>query len=299
MRFLKFAVLAAFLMIPSSADAGILENLLTFNGVADDLVDQSVDSFLDLDGSSSLSAGDVLFGIAQIDQVAPDGGSNIDVPPARIGVAFAAEVESFVPAGTIGTTAFFDVALGVVTDPANNSLSSLLGTGFNGTLTDDTIFAVFEQASGPSLIDTINPSGAEALEIFNDTDFDLVLTGGIDPLSDDFFEASIRVNTVSEDFLGGNQRGGFTIFTHTFGGGAQFLPVDVLSIDGNSTTSHDITINDGSTISPADDPSQGFAFENNVVFSINGVPEPTSCLAFMGVLVLGLAPRRRLTSAKA
>jgi len=297
MRYIKFAVLAALFALPvSSADAGIVSSLLTSNGVQDSLVDQSVDSFLDVDGSGTFNLGDVLFGIAQIDQVQPDGGASITVAPARIGVAFAAEVTSFEPVGSLPTQDFFSVEFGAVTS-AGNTLNDLLGAGFAGTFDNDTIFAVFERSAGGSLLDVPNtPGTADALQIFTDVGadaFDFVFSGGLE--AGDFFESTIGFNSTTGDFVGGDQRGGFTITNSTIGTvGTDFLPVDVTRLDGTTVSSHDITIDVGSNISPADglQLTNGFAFENNVQFSINTVPEPTSALTFLGVFAICVARRR-------
>ena len=295
MRFIKFAVLAALFVLPvSSVDAGIVSSLLTSNGVQDSLVDQSVDSFLDVDQSGTFNLGDVLFGIAQIDQVQPDGGASITVAPARIGVAFAAEVTSFESEGNLFGQDFFSVEFGAVT--SGNTLNNLLGAGFAGTFDNDTIFAVFERSAGGALIDVPNtPGTADALQAFTDVGagaFDFVFSGGLE--AGDFFEATISFNSTTGDFVGGDQRGGFTITNSTIGTvGTDFLPVDVTRLDG-TVSSHDITIDVGSNISPADglQLTNGFAFENNVQFSINTVPEPTSALTFLGVFAICVARRR-------
>lgn len=288
--------MAALFALPVSlVDAGIVSSLLTSNGVQDSLVDQSVDSFLDVDGSGTFNLGDVLFGIAQIDQVQPDGGASITVAPARIGVAFAAEVTSFESAGSLPTQDFFSLEFGAV-NSVGNTLNDLLGPGFAGTFDNDTIFAVFERSAGGALIDVPNtPGTADALQIFTDVGadaFDFVFSGGLE--AGDFFEAIISFNSTTGAFVGGDQRGGFTITNSTIGTvGTDFLPVDVTRLDG-TVSSHDITIDVGSNISPADglQLTNGFAFENNVQFSINTVPEPTSALTFLGVFAICVARRR-------
>lgn len=119
-----------------------------------------------------------------------------------------------------------------------------------------------------------------------------MFSGGLE--AGDFFEATISFNSTTGDFVGGDQRGGFTITNSTIGTvGTDFLPVDVTRLDG-TVSSHDITIDVGSNISPADglQLTNGFAFENNVQFSINTVPEPTSALTFLGVFAICVARRR-------
>ena len=96
MRFLKFAVLAALLALPvSSANAGVLSSLLSFNGIEDVLIDQSRSNFDDLDNNGVFSTGDILSGFVSIDQADPDNDNLgiIDVnSPDAVVFAFAAEV---------------------------------------------------------------------------------------------------------------------------------------------------------------------------------------------------------------
>ena len=96
MRFLKFAVIAALFALPvSSANAGVLSSLLSFNGVEDLLIDQSRSNFTDVDSSGGFTVGDVLSGFVTIDQADPDSDSTgvVDVnSPEAVVFAFAAEV---------------------------------------------------------------------------------------------------------------------------------------------------------------------------------------------------------------
>ena len=75
MRFLKFAVLAALFALPvSSVDAGIFGSLLSANGIADVIADDSAGSFIErgnIDGT--LEVGDLLQGMISFDSVATNG----------------------------------------------------------------------------------------------------------------------------------------------------------------------------------------------------------------------------------
>ena len=298
MKRLIFVAVAA-LCIASQAEAGLLSSLLTFNGSQDNLTDQSVDSFIDVDNSGDLSLGDVLYGVATIDQITADvndpGATAEDVAPGRIALAFAAQIDSFdTLAIPVINELRADVTFGAVTG-AGPTLDDLLGG--NGLISDNSIFAVFERPTGTNPIDFVNTSsGTGLLPLTDGSDpWDYVASGGIDLTTDDFFEAELTFELSSLEFDSGEQRGGFSVFDHTFAPGVQFLGVDVENIAGTAVTSHHLTVNDGSVISPADSPQidNGWEFENNFAFSINAVPEPSSFLAFAGLAIAGLGVRRR------
>ena len=129
MRFLKFAVLAALLALPvSSANAGVLSSLLSFNGLEDVLIDQSRSNFDDLDNNGVFSTGDILSGFVSIDQADPDNDNLgiIDVnSPDAVVFAFAAEVTGVDPETMVAN-------LG----PNVEVLSSLLDSDIAENITD-------------------------------------------------------------------------------------------------------------------------------------------------------------------
>ena len=277
MRFLKFAVLAALLALPvSSANAGVLSSLLSFNGIADVLIDQSRSNFDDADGNGVLSTGDVLSGFVSIDQADPDNDSLdiIDVnSPEAVVFAFAAEVTSV------------DAMSGLVElGPNATTLSSLLDADIAANITDPgTIFVALESAASPA--SPLDESFFDALDDFNAANgFEYVLSGGFADGTDDFFQFS----PVNLGGIVGIEAGGFTIFDSPFG---DLLPVSVERLDGAPDSFHDTTLFNG-TITDAPLGSS-FDFANNSDFAINAVPEPTAMMTFMGIFGLAFRGRRR------
>lgn len=295
-KFLCVAALAAF-AVP--AQAGILSNLLTFNSQEDTLIDQSVDGIFDTD-SNGIDVGDVLYGIAQIDQVQPDGGTSINTPPDAIAIAVAAKITNV--SGTLTGVGLesLDLTFGV-SDAAGLTLNDLLGPGADVTAAGS-VFGVFEQKDAPKdPIDYLNddsgaaPTGLANLSAANGWKY--VASGGLKGTNDngdaDFFEASLIFN--NGVLLTGVQRGGFSILDDTFGPSVSYLPVSIDNIAGTSTTGHDIVILPGSTISAANTPfsTNGWDYENNASYRLNAVPEPASFAVWSLILVGGAASKRR------
>ena len=277
MRFLKFAVLAALLALPvSSANAGVLSSLLSFNGIEDVLIDQSRSNFDDLDNNGVFSTGDILSGFVSIDQADPDNDNLgiIDVnSPDAVVFAFAAEVTGVDPENLVAN-------LG----PNVEVLSSLLDSDIAENITDSgTIFVALESAASPA--SPLDESVFDALDDFNaGNGFSFVLSGGFANGTDDFFQ----FQPVGVGGIVGIESGGFTVFDSPFG---ELLPVSVVRLDGAPDSFHDTTLFNG-TITNAPDGS-AFDFNNNSDFAINAVPEPTAMMTFMGIFGLAFRGRRR------
>ena len=277
MRLLKFSVLAALLALPiSSANAGVLSSLLTFNGTADVLIDQSRSNFFDNDQNGVFSTGDILSGFVSIDQADPDNDSLgvIDVnSPDAVVFAFAAEVTGVDPENLVAN-------LG----PNVEVLSSLLDSDIAANITDPgTIFVALESAASPA--SPLDESVFDALDDFNaDNGFSFVLSGGFADGTDDFFQ----FEPVGSGGIIGIESGGFTVFDSPFG---ELLPVSVVRLDGAPDSLHDTTLFNG-TITNAT-PGSAFDFANNSDFAINAVPEPTTMMSFIGIFGLVTMRRRK------
>lgn len=279
MRLLKFAVLAALLALPiSSANAGVLSSLLSFNGTADVLIDQSRSNFSDNDQNGDFSTGDILSGFVSIDQADPDndGLGIIDVnSPDAVVFAFAAEVT-----GVTEVDGNSVANLG----PNVGVLSSLLDSDIAANITDPgTIFVALESAASPA--SPLDESVFDALDDFNaGNGFSFVLSGGFANGTDDFFQ----FQPVGVGGIVGIESGGFTVFDSPFG---ELLPVSVVRLDGAPDSLHDTTLFNG-TITNAT-PGSAFDFANNSDFAINAVPEPTTMMSFIGIFGLVTMRRRK------
>ncbi|MEM6364595.1 MAG: PEP-CTERM sorting domain-containing protein [Planctomycetota bacterium] len=281
----------------STSSSGLLASIAAFNEFDGGPNEQPNYAYVDGDGSGDFGLGDILYGIAQIDQVTPDSGASANVPPANIALAFAAEVVAVnVVADVPGILSVADFTFGAVTD-TNNSIHSLIGAGLAGTLSDTDIFAVFERASGTNPIDLANtaPAGSMLQSFTNvgPNPYDFVMAGDLSG-ADDFFEARLNCNGAGE-FINGSQAGGFIFTQNTLSPGTVFLPVATVGVDGTALGFSQVTIDQGSNISPSTDTPEmnGFEFQNNTQFTVNAVPEPATMLAFGAIAGLGLVRRHR------
>ena len=282
MRFLKFAVIAALFALPvSSANAGVLSSLLSFNGVEDLLIDQSRSNFTDVDSSGGFTVGDVLSGFVTIDQADPDSDSTgvVDVnSPEAVVFAFAAEVTGQNINGSLN--------LGVST-VADNTLKDFIDADIYSNVTNaaETIFVALEASNAAS--SPLDESVFNSLDDFNaGNGFSFVLSGGIADGTDDFFQFS----PIGVGDIVGAEAGGFTIFDSPFGVDA-LLPVSSTRLDGLADSQHDVSLINGTIFNA--DPGSVFDFANNSDFAINAVPEPTSMMSFLGIFGLVTMRRRK------
>ena len=318
MRFIKFAVLAALFALPvSSANAGVLTSLIEAvpGGGPLALNDDSRDFFVDVDSSGGVTAGDVLFGVVQIDSTSPP---NIDTDNQLYGV-FSQTFDSVVVDITDGT------ASGTFVPTAGEfSLETLTGLDLN----EDAFVAVFERAGGFSVdIDSFNIGDVEGVidaetlidSIVDEGAFDFSAgfrdeaSGGVGPfgLADtgDFFgfQTDLSLAAINGALAGGP--GAFTnnIQLGSFGGGLSVLDNNLGSVEffdnlvavspfGN--TFAEVTITGGTFSAVGGTLENGiFPIINNADFQINAVvPEPGS-IAIWGSMLgfCGLTRRRRLS----
>ena len=316
MRFLKFAVIAALFALPvSSANAGVLTSLIGAvpGGGPLALNDDSRDFFVDVDSSGGVTAGDVLFGVVQIDSTSPP---NIDTENQLYGV-FSQTFETVVVDITDGT------ASGTFAPTAGDfSLDTLTGLDLN----DDAFVAVFERAGGFSVdIDSFNigdvpgVTDAETLidSIVGEGAFDFSAgfrdgAGGVGPLgladTGDFFgfQTDLSLAAIDGALAGGPGAVPNNIQLGSFGGGLSVLDNNLGSVEffdnlaavspfGN--TFAEVTITGGTFSAVGGTLENGiFPIINNADFQINAVvPEPGS-IAIWGMLgFCGLTRRRRLS----
>jgi hypothetical protein len=305
-KFLCVAALAAF-SVP--AQAGVLSSLMTFNGNPDKLQDDSVAQVIDTQGNVNvLEVGDLLQGAFQISSVSglPSGsGGAVPTGQSVYGV-FSLEVLT-----VDATQATFGAATG-----ANSVLSLLGGQGvdLNG-FTDDTAgIALIESSTSGVLTSGLTPNNSGTAASISDpnlgstngiptqfgSDFETVFTLGFDGVDDahvvvaetgvDLTDlTSVPANDLSSVQIA-KYYGTYTILEDTFGSSVTFLPLvnSVLSNTG------DVIITNGE-IGGTDNLAynNGWLFQDDGDFFINAVPEPSSFLAFAGLLGLGATVRRR------
>jgi hypothetical protein len=295
-----FCVIAAVLTVAGTSQAGVLSSLLTFNGQTDQIgaTNSTSVNVLDIDTSGGFSLGDVFYGFVEFSNSAND----LLAPPpptssGQIGdnalvIAFSAEI--------LGYDSVNDVfSFGAVTD-TDLSVKSLLGSvvGKGSLLDTDIVAALGFPNGGPPEItgnfaETVTPFGAytagdipDGLKNFG-ASWNVELAGDLSG-TDDFLQYSNSTNS---------QSGGLTArILPGFPGGTQLIPVPTTlpypGLTGTPTGSaSDLSLELTSVNSKGLD---GWSFQSQSRFRLNAVPEPSSVLAFAGMVgCVGFVRRRR------
>ncbi|MCG8649876.1 MAG: PEP-CTERM sorting domain-containing protein [Pirellulales bacterium] len=298
-KFLCVAVLAAF---ATTAQAGTLGSALTFNGLEDEIqASSSRVNVIDQDNSGGISAGDLVYGFVDFNQILQDSSFNFDVTTiGSLAGVFAVEVGT--PTGNV-------FPLGAVSSPPNSglNLASLVDPALAPFIGATDQFAILGNSSNintAAFTETVTTARG-----FGDG-FTAAPSGGATPDGllgfDSTWDVELTANfTTADDFFlffdggaFGLQTGGATITSQPGLGGAAFVPVDTTLPPGGTPSglTSDIAL-DLTLVTPS--PTNGFGFSGDASFRINAVPEPTSIAAFAGIAALGLGARRRRKAAKA
>ena len=313
---------AAALGIAVSASAGIVADHLTFDGNPDTLNDNSRTKIIDVDNNGYLSIGDRFVGLFQIEKF---NGSD-DPSPAGVFGVVAFEVKSLV-SGTGGVGSVF--SLGAVSD-ANNAFSlknvldpALHPAGWTDADWEKTVGIVVEIPDlgvNSGTDDAVNPYDAahseSDVDIIKDAvtaakGWKYVMALGTETTNphgySDFFYAKAQVDfttskisDIEADSSGTTiltQKAALTILDHTFGAGVTFLPVGVrkeYSLGPVDTFADFVLKPDGSVQTTDLTSSSGWSVVDDGNFEMNAVPEPTSLLAWVGLVTMaGVMVRRR------
>lgn len=292
--------------LTSSASAGILSSYLSFDGGVgtvpnsrdageDQMNDESRASVADEDSSGAgFTNGDIIFGMITLSDITRSGPEVNQTINEQITLVFAGKISGTAPGNALSLVPVADV--GNAHDLRNLLDVAIQPVGFSDW--DDAVFAVVTNPSTAEADDPINFNKAtaelELAEMSVANGWSLEAIGGFDPSGTnqhgdaDYFNFKV-LN--SSPFIGG-EAGGFTVLYHVFGSSTRFLPVSTQDFDGN-VTSHDVIIHSGLTsVTPTED--DPWDYENNSVFLINAVPEPTTLtLAGLGVALFGFAGYRR------
>jgi hypothetical protein len=313
MRFC-LALIGVVALLCSTASGSILSDLVTFDGVADSINDNSrAVIFADNnDTNKPLGIGDEIVGILQFEKV-----NDTDPSPAGLYAVFSFEVTG---THTYGSSTILEC--GPVGANETNSLASLLDSslqpaGFNGW--DNAIFAMVEVptlanngANDPFSLMHSDP-GDDPIAIIQN-----VITAGngysLDAIvgfgqNDDFLSTKLNgdlgieignidgtatIQEIMDDDAGAfvmSERAGLSVLYDTLG--ASYLPLSVANwtLPAN-VTQHDITITPDGSVQTSTDGAPNWHLEDDTNFKMNPVPEP-GAMALLLTLLGGFGMIRR------
>jgi len=324
----RLIALLALLLMPAQSFGSILASKLTFDGTTDTLDDESVGMAVDFNNDDILNTGDVIFGIVRIDARTP--GATAFNPP-RVHALYAfqvtadADVNGIITFGAVvnnadnvsgnGTPSIFDglkrndfTLQKMITNVNNLGITSPVVSDANWAKAG---FAILTNAadSDPLAVDlagVLNGYTIATTHMKAATGWNLELVAGFDA-ADDYYKVKVTDSSIanlnqlrSQGSAGqfGLFAGGFTVLDHTMGSGIVFLPVQGENPGGSSQTGtyHDMVIESGTLNGVRTDASaekREWMYRDNADFRVNAVPEPTSLLAWAGLIVAGRFGLRR------
>ncbi len=166
-----------------------------------------------------------------------------------------------------------------------DKLSSDFQTAITGFENQTSVVVISGSSTDPFAVDNSLGNGLASFFTSANYKFDLAATtnGG-------FFQSVPGPGLGIGDFV---QRGGFNVLTSTLAANTNFLNVPVQSLFGAPpVTAAQLALDN--TFVNITAPTNGWTFQNqSSSMRLNAVPEPTSLVAFGGLLVLGFVVRRR------
>lgn len=318
----RFGFLMAFALVAvtaSHAQAGLLESVVSLDGVVDDLQDNSVGLVRhDVGVVGALNVGDVIAGIVRIEKNTsfnPD--LQISTSLGELVVLFSAQIAAAVPYTPATGGNFFPASVRYTLIPTvtpGHTLSDLLPT--YGAFAPNAIAAVLSAPVGSSPTDPTGVDFASALTELNNGgtgawSLDAVLGFALGLNQHgfaDYFETELDDNNsdgvvTAAEIIGnplqqvGLESAGLSVLSGPF---PTYLPVTSGHLDQQTITEHDVSISFGQLLRPnADQLSDDYLFGDQVTVRVNPVPEPSSMvlLALGAASACGVGLRRRRQAA--
>lgn len=287
--------------------AGLLSQIVTFDGIEDSVQDNSVATVLD-DGDNFLDNGDVIVSIVRLTKNITH---SIDIGPlGEVDVVFAARVTGTLDVATSGLTSHLGFTLG----NAPGVLAGLLPSHAIGT---NDAFAILTHSGDAD--DVTSMAYEDAFNALDSGSYELDATGTTDIFQAAFLDWDGNgAITLPEHADGyeyanaelhedlGKERGGFT-YTTIFGSSIfateSPLPVNLtqlvpwLPATSRVKSPHDVTLEANLEVPTEEQFDNGWLFANNSYLKTNLTPEPNSAIALTSILVVSAAawmwPRRR------
>jgi len=283
--------------------ATILSNYLTFDGPEDtddlipnqgggedELQDDSLSVFLNLDGSNiggipTFTDGDIIYGLITLSEIDSSGVLSESIgADDQIAIIFSTVINGDAAGDTLNLDPIADIT-------NDYDLRNLLDASVQTSINDDTIAVAVSSSNAAEGDD--DPQNWTPDQITTDFDNDngwfWEMTLGL--VEDtDFF-------AFQGNFPSGSERGAFTIQDQAFV--ADWLPVDVFDF-ANDKHLADATLDIGSVNPAGEDNPPGWDLRDQSTFFVNPVrvPEP-SIIALLGIAFagLGLSKRRKVRNA--
>ena len=286
--FSAFSLVAVFAL---NAQAGILSSNLSFNGIADLIVDQSRSNLVD-NGDGVLSVGDIVYGYLNFDERSLDGGGNANISGGELTALFAVEISNDLGLHPSGFGKVFEhkAATGFLTSLLD---AALVAEGVGGAAFDASTIAIIVESTT-----SVDPENvATSLGFFTGAAWDAVATVG-KLASTDFFQ----IRDLGLLFGGSAQEAASLSVLQTSAAAGLPSPsaflsnvgADVLTdTDAAFDTFGQVALRDGTIFPNTNTDNGSWVFNDRTNFAINAVPEPTSLLAFAGLFGFGAVGFRR------
>ncbi|KAA5546261.1 PEP-CTERM sorting domain-containing protein [Roseiconus nitratireducens] len=311
MKYFVSAVLAT-LAVGSIANAGAWTDNITYNGIVDEIQDNSVSlAVFDSGNDGIVNTGDIVAGILKWDLNNSAGGGDFDDFAISV---FAAQVtnDGVLSSNTLlGGKDVYNFSLGAATATLDGLLPTLSNSvgGFSAGTVGVTL-------SGVGGTDPLTLGLVQSLGLIDST-YALDFEFGILPNTNNYFEAELAdfngdgviSNDGTEYPLGsvasggvpaqtqiGSESGGFSVIRDFSGPGAgNYLLVDTADLAFTSRGPSQIWLTSSTTLNQ---PTQnqidlGYVFADNAFVQLNAVPEPSSMCIWAAVGVAGMVSRRR------